>query len=121
MGKSGVKHEGLGLAECIDHTVQKSHKKSGVEAHRARGVEQHNEPQRFYLTASPGEIKQGATVRNIAVNGTTQIKSSATLPNLFTADQSDPHDSGQANSERMRRSDFVRIDDVEQIGRGQEF
>ena len=55
------------------------------------------------------------------MNGTAQIKPSSVFSDLFAANQPDPHDAGEARGERMRRSDIVGIDDVAQIGRGQEF
>src|SRR6202161_4098269 len=41
MGEAGVKDERFGFAKRIDHAVQEADEKTGVEAHRARGIEQH--------------------------------------------------------------------------------
>src|SRR5580704_6655388 len=56
VGEAGVKDEGFGFAERLDDAMQEADEKRGVEAHRARRIEQHHETQRFYLAAAPGQI-----------------------------------------------------------------
>jgi hypothetical protein len=60
-------------------------------------------------------------MRNIAMNGTAQIKPPSALSDLFAADQPDPHRASEARSERVGCSDIVGIDDVAKVGRGQDF
>src|SRR5215470_6043032 len=79
MGKAGVKHEGFGLPEGIDDAVEEAHEKRGVEAHRAGGVEQYDEPQRLDLASSPSEIDRRAAMGDAAVNGAPQVDAPSAL------------------------------------------
>src|SRR5580698_8016931 len=74
VGEAGVEHERFGFAERVDDTVQEANEERGVEAHRARRIEQHHEPQRLYLAPPPGEIEGHAAMRDIAMNGAAQIE-----------------------------------------------
>src|SRR5580692_2729876 len=69
VGETSVEHKRLGFAERVNDTVQEANEERGVEAHRARRIEQHDKAQRFYLAAPPGEIERHAAMRHIAMNG----------------------------------------------------
>ena len=64
----GVEYERLRLLECIDNAVQEAHEERGVEVHRSRGVKQHDQPQRLHLAATPNQIEQRATMRDVAAD-----------------------------------------------------
>jgi len=121
MGEPCVEHEGLCLAEGIDHAVQEANEERGVKAHRAGGIEQHDQPQRLDLAAPPGEINERATVRNIAMNGAAQIDPPPAAADFLAADQTGAHDAGEPCRQRVGRRNVVRINDVAQIGAGQRF
>ena len=55
------------------------------------------------------------------MNGTAQIKPPSALSDLLAADQPNPHRAGEASGERMGCSNIVGIDDVTEVGRGQNF
>ena len=116
-----MEYEGFRFAKCVDDAVQEAHEKCGVEAHRARGIEQHNEPQRLDLATAPREIERCAAVRDVAVNGATQIEPAAATANLLAAHEPRAHDAGKSRGERLRRRDVRRIDYVPQVGGGECF
>ena len=121
MGEAGVEDERLGLAEAVDHAVQEAHEERGVEAHRAGGVEQDDEAQRFYLSSPPGEIDRRAAVRDAAMDGAAQIEPATAPPDAFAAHQTRAHDAGKPRGERVRCRNVVGIDDVAEIGGAQGF
>src|SRR6266567_2158193 len=75
MRKPRVEHEGLGLAERVDHAMQEADEERGVEAHRARGIEQNHEAQRLDLALAPDKFDRRAAVRDAAMDGAAQIES----------------------------------------------
>ena len=111
-----MEHEGLGFAEAVDDAVQKADKKRGVEAHRARGVEQHDETQRLDLAPAPGELDQRAAMGDVAVDGAAQIEPAAAAADLLAADEPRAHGAGKTRGKRMGCGDFVGIGDVAQVG-----
>src|SRR5580700_4863291 len=121
VGKASVEHERFGFAKRVDDTVQEADEERGVEAHRARRVEQHDKPQRLDLAPAPGEIERHAAMRHIAMNGAAQIDPPAATTDLVAAHEPRAHDPGEPRCERMRRRNLFGIDDVAQIGRCQIF
>src|SRR5579862_393995 len=119
--QAGVKHEGFRLAKSVDHAVQETHEERGIEAHGARGVEQHDEPQRLYLAAAPCQIEQRAAVRDIAVNSAAQVEPPAAAANLLAANEPRAHDASEPCSKRVGRGDVLGFDDVAQVGGPQRF
>src|ERR1700684_1138552 len=101
VGEAGVKDEGFGFAERIDDAVQEADEERGVEAHRARRIEQHHKPQRFYLAPAPGEFERHAAVRDIAMNGAAQVDPPAAAADLVAAHQARAHDAGEPRRQRM--------------------
>src|SRR5271170_2647059 len=119
MRETGVEDESLGLTEGVDHAVQEAHEKRGVETHRTRCVEQHDQPQRLDLAAPPGKLEERATMRDIAVNGAAQVEAAAAASDLLAADETRPHDAGKPRGEGMRRCHVLGIDDMAQVSDGQ--
>ena len=117
MREPGVEHEGLGLAERIDHAVQEAHEERGVEAHRAGRIEQHDEPQRLDLAPAPGEIDRRAAVADIAVDGAAQVEPPAAPAHLLAPHEPRPHGAREPRGERVGARDLGRIGDVAQVGR----
>ena len=101
MREPRVEHEGLGLAEGIDHAVQEAHEERGVEAHRAGGVEQHDQPQRLDLAPPPDEIDRRAAMRDAAVDGAAQVEPPPAPARLLAAHQPRPHGAGEPRGERV--------------------
>ncbi len=99
--------------------MQEAHEERGVEAHRAGGVEQEHEPQRFLLALPPGEIERRAAVSDAAVNGAAQIEPPSAPTHALTADQARAHDARQPRGQLMRLFDILGLDDVAQIGGGE--
>src|SRR5271170_7265646 len=90
----GVKDEGFGFAEAVDDAMQEADKKRRVEAHRTRSVEQDDEPQRFDLAATPGQLDQSAAVGDVAMDSTAQIEAAAAAGNLLAANKPRSHGAG---------------------------
>ena len=116
MREPRVEHEGFRLAEGVDHAMQEAHEERGVEAHRAGGVEQEDQPQRPDLAAAPGEVEQRAAVGDVAVDGAAQIETAAAPAHALAAHQPRAHDAGEPRGQLMRLRDIGGIDDVAQIG-----
>ena len=106
----------LRLAERIDDAVQEAHEERGVEVHRARCIEQHDQAERLDLAPPPGEIDRRAAVTDVAVDGAAQVKPSPAPPHLLAAHQPCPHAAGEPRRERIRPRDIVRIGYMTQIG-----
>src|SRR5580693_8565466 len=121
VSEAGVKDECFGFAERVDDAVQEADEERGVEAHRARCIEQHHEPQRFDLAAAPGEIERHAAMGDIAMNGAAQIEPPAAAADLLAAHQARAHDAGKSRRQRVCGRNLFGIDDVAQIGRRQIF
>ena len=116
MRQPGMKHEGFGFAEGIDHPVQETHEEGGVEIHRARGIKQHDEPQRLDLTPPPGEVDRRAAVADIAVDGAAQVESTSMPAHLLAPHQPCTHRAREPRRQRVRACDIGGIGDVAQIG-----
>src|SRR5580704_5714092 len=119
--EAGVEHERLGFAKRIDDAVQKADKERGVEAHRARRIEQDHEPQRFDLASAPGEIERHAAMGDIAMNGAAKIDAPTAAADLVAAHQPRAHDPGEPRRQRVGGGDVFRIDDMAKVGRCQIF
>ena len=117
MDEAGVEHEGLGLAEGVDHAVQEAHEERGVEAHRARGVEQHHQAQRLRLAPAPDEIDRRAAMGDAAMDGAAQIEPAAAPPRPLAPHQARPHARARRAASACARGDLVGIDDVADVGR----
>src|SRR5580704_6486960 len=116
VSEAGVEHERFGFAERIDHTVQEANEERGVEAHRAGGIEQHDEAQRFDLAPAPSEFERHSAVRHIAMNGAAQIEPPAAAADLVAPHEARPHDASEPRCERMGRRNLFGIDDMAQVG-----
>src|SRR5580704_5779530 len=119
--EAGVEHERLGFAKRIDDAVQEADKERGVEAHRARRIEQDHEPQRFDLASAPGEIERHAAMGDIAMNGAAKIDAPTAAADLVAAHQPRAHDPGEPRRQRVGGGDVFRIDDMAKVGRCQIF
>src|ERR1700684_560011 len=105
MREPRVEDESLGFAEAVDDTVQKADEKCGVEAHRAGGVEQDDEPQRLDLAAAPGKLDQRGAVGYGAMNGAAEVEAAPMAASLLATNQPRPHGAGKPRRERVRRRD----------------
>ena len=121
MREPGVEDESLGLAEAVDHAMQEADEERGVEAHRAGGVEQHDEPQRLDLAAAPGEIDQRAAMGDVAMDGAAQVEPAAAPAHLLAANKPRAHGAGKPRRQRVGRRDLVGIDDVAEVRGRQRF
>ena len=104
-----MEDERLGLAEGVDHAVQEADEERGVEAHRAGGVEQHDEAQRLDLAPAPDELDRRSAMGDVAVDGAAQIEAPAAPPRPLAAHQPRPHARGPA-ARRARGSRRPRRD-----------
>src|SRR6516165_10768010 len=63
-----VEEEGLRGSEVVKYAMDESHEYGRVEAHGARGVEQHHEPQWLAFALAPQQLNRDPAVRNITAN-----------------------------------------------------
>jgi hypothetical protein len=118
VGKPGVEQEGLGLAKFVDHTVDEAQEHSRIHAHRAGGVEQHDEPQRPVLALSFDQRDRHAAMADVAVDGPSQIEPVALPAREITPGQPRAHRLGKLGCRRMGLFDLVRVGQFAEIGLG---
>src|SRR5207302_7007978 len=68
-----VEQERLGLAKLVEYAMDEAQEYARVHAHRTRGIEQHDEPERLCLALAPDEVDRHAAMADTAVNGSTQL------------------------------------------------
>ena len=119
MGEPGVEQERLGLAKLVEHAVDEAQEHAGVHAHRAGGVEQHDEPQRLFLALPLDEVDRHAAMADIAVNGPAQIEPVAAPPRQIAPRQPRAHRPRQPRGGVMRLLDLRGIGQLAEIHLGQ--
>ena len=91
MGQPGVKQKRFGLAKFIQHAVDEAQEYAGIHAHRAGGVEQHDEAQRLFLALPFDEVDRHAAMADIAVDGAPEIQPVAAPPRQVAPGQPGAH------------------------------
>ena len=92
---------------------------AGVHAHRAGGVEQHDQPQRLFLALALDEADRHAAMADIAVDGPSQIEPVAAPPRQIAAGQPRAHDLRQPRRGGVGLFDLVGIGQFAEIDLGQ--
>ena len=114
-----MKQERLGLAKLIQHTVNEAQEHGGVHAHRAGGIEQHDQTQRLLLALPLDQADRHATMADIAVDRSSQVEPVAAPPRQIAAGQPRPHGFGQPRCDRMGFPDLFGVRHVAEIDFGE--
>ncbi len=117
--QAGVEQERLGLAEMVEHTVDEADEHAGVEAHGARRVEQHHQPQRLSLLLAPHELDRHAAVADVAADGTAQVDAAALQARALAAGEARAHGAGEAGGQCVRLGNGVGVGELAEVGLGQ--
>src|SRR5712664_4598937 len=74
VSEPGVEQERLGLAKLIEHAVDEAQEHGGVHAHRAGGIEQHDQAQRLLLALPLDQADRHPAMADIAVDRPSQVE-----------------------------------------------
>ena len=91
MNEAGVEEKRIGLPKCIKDTVHETDEHRGIEAHRARCIQQDNKFKRLVFSLAVNKFKRHAARRDAAMDGPPQIKSRARTAHFFAPGQPSPH------------------------------
>ena len=119
MGEPGVKQERLGLAKFVEHAVDEAQEHAGIHAHRAGGVEQHDQPQRLFLALALDQADRHAAMADIAVDGSPQIEPVAAPPRQIAPGQPRAHGLREPRRGGVGLLDLVGIGHLAEIDLGQ--
>ena len=113
-----MEQERLGLAKLIEHAVDEAQEHAGIHAHRAGGVEQHDETQRLFLALPFDQADRHAAMADIAVDGPAQIEPVAAPPRQIAAGQPRAHGFCQPRRDGVGFLDLVGVGHVAEIDLG---
>ena len=119
VSEPGVKQKRFGFTKFIQHAVDEAQEHPGVDAHRAGGIEQHNQTQRLFLALSLDKADRHAAMADIGVDGTAQVEPVAASPRQIAAGQPRAHGFCQPRRHRVGFLDLLRVRHVAKIDLGE--
>lgn len=121
VSETGMKQERLGLAEFVEHAVDETQEYAGVHAHRARRIQQHDQPQWLVLALPLHQADRHPPMADVAVDGAAEIEPVAAPPREVPSRQSRAHDLRELRCSLVGLGDLFGIGELAEIDLGEIF